>query len=130
MWSMGRQLARAHLALDLPTCAVFTLGICQPSRHLGVFAFVFAPILPPYLSPLTCQSNGCLVPLAWGLMNAWCGFSSHVGVGGFYQGAGCQEWKARISQAANLYYGHVFLNEFFSHLETDNKRFFVSSFCY
>ena len=77
--------------------------------------------------------DGCLVPLACGLMNGWCGFSSHGGGGGGgdpIKGLAAKSGSPWISQALNFHHGHVFLKEFFSRLVTDNKRFIVSSFCY
>ena len=80
----------------------------QPSlHHFHVLGTVFSwrpfslfslgiiflpPSLPPFILPLLNQCDGCLVPLAWGLMAGGRGFASHGAQ--LCLGAGCAKVEA------------------------------------
>ena len=61
-------------------------SICPVQRFSGghslrlAFGSFFYPIPPPLYSTTDDQCDGCLVPLAWGLMAGGRGFASHGGV--------------------------------------------------
>ena len=56
---------------------------CSIGHHASFSIWILC--LPPSLSslllfPLICQCDGCLVPLAWGLMAGRCKFTTHGGL--------------------------------------------------
>ena len=54
----------------------------RPFSSFSPWIILLPPSLPPppLILPLLNQCDGCLVPLAWGLMAGGCGFASHGGV--------------------------------------------------
>ena len=62
---------------------------CFPGGHSlrsALGSFFYPHPSPPFILPLLNQCNGCLVPLAWGLMAGGRRFASH--------GAGCAKVEA------------------------------------
>ena len=79
------------LACITSTCSVqcFRGG---HSLRLAFGSFFYPHPSPPLILPLLNQCDGCLVPLAWGLMAGGRGFASHGGVT-LSRGWPCQRWK-------------------------------------
>ena len=110
--------------------SVVWLKRVQPcSHHLHVLSTVFSwrpfssfslsiillpPSLPPFILPLLNQCDGCLVPLAWGLMGRGRGFAGHGGVT-LSRGWLCQRWKplhipgTHLHEATQLLKGNFLL---------------------
>ena len=82
-------LKRGHLCLHRST--VFSW---RPFSSFSLWIIPVPPSLPPapLILPLFNQCDGCLVPLAWGLMAGGRGFASHGGVT-LSRGWLCQRWK-------------------------------------
>ena len=64
----------------------------RPFSSFSLWIILLPPSLPPLILPLLNQCDGCLVPLAWGLMAGGRGFASHGGVT-LSRGWLCQKWK-------------------------------------
>ena len=64
----------------------------RPFSSFSLWIILLPPSLPPLILPLLNQCDGCLVPLAWGLMAGGRGFDSHGGVT-LSRGWLCQRWK-------------------------------------
>ena len=64
----------------------------RPFSSFSLWIILLPPSLPPLILPLLNQCDGCLVPLAWGLMAGGRGFASHGGVT-LSRGWLCQRWK-------------------------------------
>ena len=62
------------------------------SLRLACGSFFYPHPSPHLILPLFNQCDGCLVPLAWGLMAGGRGFASHGGVT-LSRGWLCQRWK-------------------------------------
>ena len=62
------------------------------SLRLAFGSFFYPHPSTPLILPLLNQCDGCLVPLAWGLMAGGRGFDSHGGVT-LSRGWLCQRWK-------------------------------------
>ena len=62
------------------------------SLRLAFGSFFYPHPSAPLILPLLNQCDGCLVPLAWGLMAGGRGFASHGGVT-LSRGWLCQRWK-------------------------------------
>ena len=62
------------------------------STRLAFGSFFYPHPSHPLILPLLNQCDGCLVPLAWGLMAGGRGFASHGGVT-LSRGWLCQRWK-------------------------------------
>ena len=61
-------------------------------HSFSLWIILLPPSLPPLILPLSNQCDGCLVPLAWGIMAGGHGFASHGGVT-LFRGWLCQRWK-------------------------------------
>ena len=64
----------------------------RPFSSFSLWIILLPPTLPPLILPLLNQCDGCLVPLAWGLMAGGRGFASHGGLT-LSRGWPCQRWK-------------------------------------
>ena len=64
----------------------------RPFSSFSLWIILLPPSLPPLILPLLNQCDGCLVPLAWGLMAGGRGFASHGGVT-LSRGWPCHRWK-------------------------------------
>ena len=64
----------------------------RPFSSFSLWIILLPPSLPPLILPLLNQCDGCLVPLAWGLMAGGRGFASHGGIT-LSRGWLCQRWK-------------------------------------
>ena len=64
----------------------------QPFSSFSLWIILFPHPSPPLILPLLNQCDGCLVPLAWGLMAGGRGFASHGGIT-LSRGWLCQRWK-------------------------------------
>ena len=57
-----------------------TVFLWRPFSSFSLWIILLPPSLPSLNSSTVNQCDGCLVPLAWGLMAGGCGFASHGGV--------------------------------------------------
>lgn len=93
-WSVGRWFGFVSMCClrcgDLPAIL--------PSRRMCAFVFT---TMPPYLIPLTCQCDSCLVSQVWQLMAGWLGFSSHGGGGEAGERAQFQGLTAKSNAGVN-----------------------------
>ena len=64
----------------------------QPFSSFSLWIILLPPSPPPLNSSTVNQCDGCLVPLAWGLMAGGRGFASHGGVT-LSMGWPCLRWK-------------------------------------
>ena len=69
-----------------------TVFLWRPFSSFSLWIILLPLSLPPLILPLLNQCDGCLVPLAWGLMAGGHGFASHGGVT-LSRGWLCQRWK-------------------------------------
>ena len=69
-----------------------TVFLWRPFSLFSLWIILLPPSLPHLILPLLNHCDGCLVPLAWGLMSGGHGFASHGGVT-LSRGWLCQRWK-------------------------------------
>ena len=83
----------------------------------SLWIILFPPSLPPPLIlPLLNQCDGCLVPLAWGLMAGGCRFASH-GCVTLSRGWPCQRWKPPDIPGTHLHSATQLLNNSYENFE-------------
>ena len=87
----------------------------RPFSSFSLWIILLPPSLPPLILPLFNQCDGCLVPLAWGLMAGGRRFASHGGVT-LSRGWPCQRWKpldipgTHLHSATQLLICHMWAN--------------------
>ena len=81
----------------------------RPFSSFSLWIILLPPSLPPFILPLLNQCDGCLVPLAWGLMAGGRGFASHGGVT-LSWGWLCQRWKPLDIPGTHLHSATQLLN--------------------
>ena len=85
----------------------------RPFSSFSLWIILLPPSLPPLILPLLNQCDGCLVPLAWGLMAGGRGFASHGGVT-LSMGWPCLRWKPLDIPGTHLHSATFFFSRLFS----------------
>ena len=93
----------------------------RPFSSFSLWIILLPPSLPPLILPLLNQCDGCLVPLAWGLMAGGCEFASHRGVT-LSRGWPCQRWKPLDIPGTHLHSPMQLLNN-------SDENFEISRIC-